>query len=314
MQRRTLNDLPPPPPGREGWPWTVESVPLPDTLPDGAPWPRISIVTPSFNQAQFLEQTLRSILLQGYPDFELLVVDGGSTDGSVAILEKYAAHLTWWVSERDAGQSDAINKGCRRATGEAVGWLNSDDVFYPNALEAMGRAFHAHPEAGLIYGAGAKVDIECRVLKPIPYRPVNPRLLGTLFYILQPSSMFRRKALDTVGLLREDLHFVMDWDLALRIAARFDLVAIHEPIAMLRDYPETKTRTPSDRRFLELIQIAREHQGVWDRNVLVFWLLYPIVRCRRATQWRWLDTLDHWVRRALGRIVSENTYMAHSFR
>jgi hypothetical protein len=83
---------------------------------------------------------------------------------------------------------------------------------------------------------------------------------------------------------------------------------------MLRDYPETKTRTPSDRRFLELIQIAREHQGVWDRNVLVFWLLYPIVRCRRATQWRWLDTLDHWVRRALGRIVSENTYMAHSFR
>jgi glycosyltransferase involved in cell wall biosynthesis len=304
-----LADLPPPPPGRTGWPWTEET-PL---APRDAECPRISVITPSFNQAAYLEETLRSVLLQGYPDFELIVVDGGSTDGSVALLEKYAPHLTAWASEPDRGQSDAINKGFRRATGAVLGWLNSDDAYFPGALQAIGRAARERPDAGLIYGAGAKIDPTGRVLKTIPFRPVDLRLLHTRFYILQPSSFVRRAALDAVGLLDADQHYVMDWDLALRIARRFPLHAIAEPIGMLRDYPGTKTRTSPDARWFEIVNTARTYNGPFDRNVIVFWLLYLLARARRSTGWSAFAALDRTARRILGRIWDESTYMAHSY-
>ena len=118
-------------------------------MPD---FPLVSIVTPSFNQARFLEATLRSVLEQDYPNIEYLVVDGASTDGSVEIIRRYADRLTWWVSEKDNGQSEAINKGMRRARGEFIGWLNSDDIYLPGAVSAAVSAFLSHPQAGLIYG------------------------------------------------------------------------------------------------------------------------------------------------------------------
>jgi hypothetical protein len=128
----TLRDLPSPPPGRTGWPWTEASAPtLPPTTPDGQPWPRITIVTPSFNQGAFVEATLRSVLLQGYPDLEYLVLDGGSTDGSVEIIKKYAPWLSYWVSEPDGGQSA---RGLRRGSGLFATWINSDDMLCRDAL------------------------------------------------------------------------------------------------------------------------------------------------------------------------------------
>ena len=310
MKSPRLADLPPPPPGKSGWPWTEES---PVATPT-SPFPRISLITPSFNQAQYLEETLRSALLQGYPEMELLVVDGGSTDGSVALIEKYAAHLTWWISERDNGQSQAINKGFRRATGSVLGWLNSDDVLFPGALQAIGRAALDQPAAGLIYGAGAKISPTGEVQKEIPFRPVNLRLLRTQFYLLQPSSFFTRAALDAVGLLDEDQHYVMDWDLALRIARKFPLHAIPDQIGMWRDYPETKTRSSPETRWFEIVRTARKFNGVFDRNVIVFWLLYLLARARRATGWNAFAHLDRTARRLLSCIWSENSYMAHSFR
>jgi len=120
MRCPTLSGLPPPPNDRVGWPWTEATPPAGETLPDGRPWPKISIVTPSYNQGQFIEETIRSVLLQGYPNLEYLIIDGGSTDGSVEIIRKYEPWLAYWVSERDGGQSEAINKGFRRATGEIV--------------------------------------------------------------------------------------------------------------------------------------------------------------------------------------------------
>src|SRR5262249_26474448 len=136
----TLAELAPPPPAKTGWPWTVETSSLPPLRLDGTPWPRVSIVTPSYNQGQFIEETIRSVLLQGYPDLEYIVSDGGSSDKSVEIIKKYQSWLAYWVSERDNGQSHAIKKGLARATGDLFNWINSDDVLLPGALAAVGGA------------------------------------------------------------------------------------------------------------------------------------------------------------------------------
>ena len=117
MRCATLNELPPPPRDKTGWPWTVECPQLPETMPDGQPWPRISIVVPSYNQGNFIEESIRSIVCQGYPNLELIIIDGGSTDGTLDILEKYQWNITFWVSEPDRGQSHALNKGFARSSG-----------------------------------------------------------------------------------------------------------------------------------------------------------------------------------------------------
>lgn len=133
-----LTDLPPPPPGRKGWPWTEESIPLPTWMPNASPWPRITIVTPSFNQGQFIEETIRSVLLQGYPNFEYIVIDGASTDESLKIIEKYSPWIAYWTSEKDRGQADAINKGFAYSSGDILGFLNSDDIYTRGALMRVG--------------------------------------------------------------------------------------------------------------------------------------------------------------------------------
>src|SRR5262245_47037233 len=136
MQCPKLAELPAPSPGKTGWPWTEESERLPDQMPDGCPWPLISVVTPSLNQGKFIEETIRSVLLQGYPELEYIIIDGGSNDGSVEIIKKYSPWITYWVSEPDGGQSEAINRGLKRASGEFASWINSDDLLCKNALRS----------------------------------------------------------------------------------------------------------------------------------------------------------------------------------
>ncbi|MFB2921983.1 MULTISPECIES: glycosyltransferase family 2 protein [Aerosakkonema] len=133
----TLKDLPAPPPDRTGWPWTEESQPLPQQMPDGSEWPRISIVTPSYNYGHFIEETIRSVLLQGYPNLEYIIIDGGSTDHTVEIIKKYEKYVTYWVSEPDEGQTDAINKGFQLCTGQIFAWLNADCSYTISALQKV---------------------------------------------------------------------------------------------------------------------------------------------------------------------------------
>jgi len=133
MRRPNLSDLPKPPKGKTGWPWTDETEQLPVKMSDGSDWPKISIVTSNYNYGHFIEETIRSVLLQGYPNLEYIIVDGGSTDNSVEIIKKYEPWLTYWVSEKDNGQASAINKGFSNASGEIYSWINSDDLL----LEAI---------------------------------------------------------------------------------------------------------------------------------------------------------------------------------
>ena len=152
MRCPDLNELPSPPPGKIGWPWLEGGPRFPNCMPDGAQWPKLSIVTPSLNQGEFVEETLRSVLLQGYPDLEYIVIDGGSTDDSVGIISKYESWLTYWVSESDKGQTDAIGKGFDKATGVRLGWINSDDMLMPGALYAVALLHQCFPQA-LIAGS-----------------------------------------------------------------------------------------------------------------------------------------------------------------
>ena len=161
-----LNHLPPPPPGKTGWPWTEESDPLPPLQPDNNPWPRISIVTPSFNQGQFIEETIRSILLQNYPNLEYIIIDGGSTDNSLEIIRKYESWITYWVSEPDNGQSQAINKGFKKCTGDLVNWICSDDLLCKNALYNMAPLLNDNLNA-LIIGKGLRIDQTNKILNEI---------------------------------------------------------------------------------------------------------------------------------------------------
>ncbi len=228
-----LNDLPPPLSGKRGWPWTEEGSRFPDSLPNGRKRPLISIVTPSFNQAQYLETTMRSVLLQGYPCLEYIVIDGGSTDGSVDIIKRYEPWLTSWVSEKDNGQAHAINKGFERARGEILAWLNSDDQYGPKALLRMVGIFLENPEVDLVYGDCAMIDSRGRVVDYIEGRPgALPDLLARDF-IPQPSTFFRRRAWEAVGGLNASLRFILDFDLWIRMMLK-GVRSLYIPVPLSR--------------------------------------------------------------------------------
>lgn len=231
--------------------------------------PTITLVTPSFNQAEFLERTIQSVLAQDYPALDWIIVDAVSSDGTLEILEKYRhTQFLRIIREPDRGQSDAINKGFRAGTGEIAGWLNSDDELLPGALHSVGRAFEANPEAIAAYGAGRKIDVSGGTLKRVPARPFDRNLLRTAFFVLQPSFFFKRKAVLDLGGIDESLHYAMDWDLALRLAARGEFVVVDEELSALRCYPGTKSETGGWKRFEELGMIGRRNNGILDRNFL----------------------------------------------
>ena len=204
--------------------------------------PRISIVTPSYNQAQFLERTIISVLNQGYPNLEYIIIDGGSTDKSVEIIKKYEKFLTYWVSEPDKGQSDAINKGFMRTTGEILAWLNSDDMYLPSALFKVANVFKKHPDAALIYGDYIQVDANdrCIALKRQPSFDYQVCMYAYTI-AMQPASFFNRKAFFEVGCIDQNLHYIMDYDLYLRIARHRNVAQVKDYLAAFRIHSASKT-------------------------------------------------------------------------
>lgn len=180
--------------------------------------PKISVITPSFNQAQFLERTIRSVLDQDYPNLEYIVIDGGSMDGSADIIQKYASRLAYWVSEPDAGQANAINKGLRRATGDWVAWQNSDDVFYPDAFRQLAARALSESKASLIIGDMNMIDVNDRLLRDIKYvRPTYGSMLAEGMVLTNQAAFWRRELHAKLGCLVEDLHYGFDFEWFLRI-------------------------------------------------------------------------------------------------
>lgn len=229
-------------------------------------YPKFSVVTPSFNQGQFIEKTIKSVLSQGYPNLEYIIIDGGSQDNTSEIIKKYERHLTYWVSEADRGQSHAINKGMNIATGDYLTWLNSDDWYTPGALQTFCDVARLHPNAGIIVGAGRVVD---QTDSTVYYKePTDPITLETLFswfsggFFVQPSSIFTRDVWTQCGPLNEDEHIAMDLDLWLRIAhAGFDFVPIKNLVSEMLSHPDAKTTAFESLMRVEGLQVIGKHGG-----------------------------------------------------
>lgn len=236
--------------------------------------PLVTIVTPSYNHDRFIAATIESVLNQDYPNIEYIIMDGGSTDKTAEVVGPYSDQLTF-ISEPDRGQSHAINKGFAMARGEIVAWLNSDDLFLPGAVSKAVAAFQTHRDAGVVYGEGYQIDIDGSITSRFPHtQPFDLwRLTHMSDYILQQTVFFRKAALETVGEIREDLHYVMDWDILIRLGKEFDFVYVPEFMGSLREYEAAKTFSGGTKRAKEIREMLQSHTGkVFPEGYIVYGL------------------------------------------
>jgi GT2 family glycosyltransferase len=236
-----LNELPSPSPGFSGWPWTEANSQHSQETSNGSPWPRISIVTPSYNQGRFLEETIRSVLLQGYPNLEYIIIDGGSTDGSVDIIRKYEKWLSYWVSQPDQGQPDALNQGFQRATGSILAWINSDDSYLPGAFSDRALELVNDPGLAMVYGDCHYVDEAGHKTNEWSSRQTSVReLLLDGNQIPQQSTFMRASTYKEVGGIDRQLHFVMDYTFWLRLGLAGRMKYIPGAVANFRKHRLSK--------------------------------------------------------------------------
>ncbi len=256
--------------------------------------PTVSIVTPSFNQAKFLEEAILSVLEQDYPHIEYIIVDGGSTDGSVGIIERYSHRLAWWISEPDQGQTDAINKGFARATGDIFAWLNSDDTYLPGAVSEAVTFLTAHPEAGMVYADANLVDERGNLLGRFPARQTNLRsMLRGSVHIPQQTTFFRAELWRQVGPLDPTFYFAMDYDLWVRLAKIAPLVYYPRLWANFRLHGKGKSIITDDRCYPEMLRVYRREGGGWLSWLAIRWYV-------RRLAFAWLPLrLRLWLRRTL---------------
>ncbi len=220
--------------------------------------PLVTVVTPSYNQGQFLEATIKSVIEQSYPNLEYFLFDGGSTDGSVDIIRRYESRLAYWVSESDKGQSDAINKGFARASGKYIAWLNSDDIYFPGTVRKAVAELEKHNQAGLVYANCSKIDETGEPISWPKYRQFSRLDLLSMRTIAQPTVFIRRAALEKVGFLYEGYHCLMDHHLWIRIASQYEVVFIDDYWAGAREHPAAKNFSIQAQFAAEAHQIAAE--------------------------------------------------------
>lgn len=240
--------------------------------------PLVSIVTPSFNQARYLEATIQSVLSQDYPHIEYMIVDGSSNDGTVDIIKKYESKLAWWVSEKDKGQTDAINKGYARAKGEILAWLNSDDTYEPGAVSAAVKYLQEHPEVGMVYGDCNFINESGRVIGKFGATQTSYRLLRQGYSHIPQQTMFFRSSLwKQVGPLDPSFYFAMDYDLWTRIAARSEIKYVPQTWANFRLHISGKTIVADDRCWPEMIRVHYRDGGSFFSVIVAKYYIRKLV-------------------------------------
>src|SRR5450759_4783571 len=222
---------------------------------------KISVITPSYNQGQFLEETILSVINQNYPNLEYFIIDGGSTDNSIEIIKKYEKHLTYWVSEKDNGQSEAINKGFRKATGDIVCWINSDDILIENALSKVGAFFYQNPSIEMLVGDIIHLDKHSNIIRPFySLKPQRAYALRGVYYIAQQGMFWRKNIFNKIGgLINEEYHMCMDKELLNRcFDHKIKFARINAFLGGFRIYSEAKTGKMNITWAQEILKIQNE--------------------------------------------------------
>lgn len=235
--------------------------------------PKVSIITPSYNQGPFIRDTIESVLNQTYDNIEYIVMDGGSTDETVSILKEYGDRIIW-ISEKDKGQADAVNKGIAVATGEIIGWLNSDDTYYPDAVEKAVEALLSHPEYDMIYGEGDYINREGLVIENYNTKMFDYEELANECFICQPTAFFTKEIVDKVGGLRAELQLCMDYELWMRIGKAGKILYIPERMATSRMYEENKTLSRRGEVYVECCREIKRYYGYVPHSWLVGYATY----------------------------------------
>ncbi len=256
--------------------------------------PKVSIVTPSYNQARYLETSLRSVLEQDYPNIEYIVVDGGSKDESVEIIRKYQDHLAWWVSEKDKGHADALNKGFSHASGEIMAWLNSDDIYCPGAVAEAVACLQEHPQVGMVYGDAVLIDEADNAIGRFASKQTDyQRLLRGSVHIPQATTFFRADLWQAVGPLDLSLFFSFDYDLWVRLAKVSRLLYIPRQWAKFRLHNQGKSIINDDRCYPDMLRVQRREGGGWFSWMRLRYYM-------RKTFYAWLPLrLRIWLRNAV---------------
>ena len=211
--------------------------------------PKITIITPSYNQGQFIEDTILSVINQNYPNFEYIIIDGGSTDNTVDIIKKYESSITYWVSEKDLGQSNAINKGLKLATGDIINWINSDDILIEGALAKVASYFNKNPNSIIVHGRIEYFGDSSSFSTNLPLKNIKTRYLAHIC-MAQPATFFKKKLIDEHGFIDESLHFSMDTDLYVRAALNYDLTQVNDVFAKFRLHKSSKSISDFNKKFL----------------------------------------------------------------
>lgn len=294
MRCPSITELPSPPLGHTGWPWTAEGVHLPDKTPNGSPWPRICIITPSYNQVEYLEATIRSILLQGYPDLEYIVMDGGSTDGSLEVIQKYSSWLSHWESNSDGGQYAAIEKGSSLSNSEIMAWLNSDDMYFPWTLKTIGEVFESFPNVDWLTTSNIATTADdgntIAFLNQTNYSRrwffKNRNLRKTNWVIQQESTFWRNRLWKRAGgKMASQLHYAGDFELWARFFEYAILVTTNIPLGIFRYHKDQKTGVMN--RYIEEAEIVLKKipHPILIPEILLKVLRFPLKYLNSDVNW-----------------------------
>ena len=280
----TSREIPSPPAGRRGWPW--EAPPGAGGAAAAGDAPVVSIVIPSYNQGIYIEETIRSIVLQGYPNVEIIVIDGGSSDSTLEVLRKYEPWLTHWVSEKDKGQANAINKGMAVARGEIVTWINSDDLLLPGALRQLARAYRRNPHAFFVSPVEHFLEggDKTRVFEPrnVSHRELVEFWSGRMRWN-DTGTFYTKEALDAVGPIDETYRYAFDYEFVLRVSKRFEPTYLPEPTTRFRVHPASKTISEGERFIYETARVSQKYwPGVGDVDRVGFRRYFAVTMFRNA--------------------------------